>query len=133
MFNEIKQKIRVKNTDKEWLVDDPFCFQGDTAGCVKNCPLSRLPGDLSMPFLYVSIYMHIYLYAHVSTMSESTILKTLGSAGGNMKHVIAVRFAPLGPCTANKGPYSSLVQLAGLSIRCPSFSSLKSSSTGIPG
>lgn len=29
--------------------------------------------------------------------------------------------------------YSSWVQLAGLSIRCPSFSSLKSSSTGIPG
>lgn len=29
--------------------------------------------------------------------------------------------------------YSSLVQLLGLSIRCPSFSSLKSSSTGTPG
>lgn len=29
--------------------------------------------------------------------------------------------------------YSSCVQLEGLSMRCPSFSSLKSSSTGIPG
>lgn len=29
--------------------------------------------------------------------------------------------------------YSSCVQLEGLSIRCPSFRSLKSSSTGIPG
>lgn len=32
-----------------------------------------------------------------------------------------------------RGPYSSLVQFAGLSILCPSLSSLKSSSTGIPG
>lgn len=32
-----------------------------------------------------------------------------------------------------KETYSSCVQLVGLSIRCPSFSSLKSSSTGIPG
>lgn len=32
-----------------------------------------------------------------------------------------------------KSTYSSWVQLAGLSIRCPSFSSLNSSSTGIPG
>lgn len=33
----------------------------------------------------------------------------------------------------DNGTYSSCVQLEGLSIRWPSFNSLKSSSTGIPG
>lgn len=55
------------------------------------------------------------------------------SAGGSINHVNSEQFVPRDPGTANKGPYSSLVQLAGLSIRCPSLSSLKSSSTGIPG
>jgi len=55
------------------------------------------------------------------------------SAGGNINHMNWVWFVPVNAGTANQGPYSSLVQLAGLSIRCPSFSSLKSSSTGIPG
>ena len=39
-----------------------------------------------------------------------------------------------GLCGTKELPaYSSCVQLEGLSMRCPSFSSLKSSSTGIPG
>lgn len=34
---------------------------------------------------------------------------------------------------ARKDSHSSLVQLPGLSMRCPSLSNLKSSSTGMPG
>lgn len=59
--------------------------------------------------LYLSATMFLSIDRHICLQSRVKLKKKRGLA------------------------YSSCVQFDGLSMRCPSFSSLKSSSTGIPG
>lgn len=65
----------------------------------------------------------IYLRTHTTVLQQSVCLYY-----STCEDILTVYLCFFCVCT-----HSSSVQAAGLSIRCPSFSSLNSSSTGMPG